>query len=102
MWLVSLLILAIAVIDAVHAVTPIGYNVLNVTLGGAPASSTNVTYSCTLTNQWTASRHPTDYPAFPQLSTPVVVSHTSDYQVWAPGMTAESGFQSYVEVRFIK
>jgi hypothetical protein len=79
------------------AAAPSGYNVVSTTKGVA-VSTTNVTYRCTLSNEWTESRHPAYYPSNPQLSTPLIVSHTSSYQVWAPGATVNLGFETYVEV----
>jgi hypothetical protein len=97
LWLVVALT-SFALTDVAHASAPKGYEVTSITLGGVSVTTTNVTYSCTITNEWTASRHPAYYPSQPMLSPPLIVAHTRRYRLWAPGVRASEGMRLYLSV----
>jgi len=57
----------------------------------------SVTYSCVLTNHWTNTTHPKDYPGNAHWTSPVVVSHNTDYEMWSPGSLASPGVERVAE-----
>mmetsp|Transcript_14509 Transcript_14509/g.40350 ORF Transcript_14509/g.40350 Transcript_14509/m.40350 type:complete len:287 (+) Transcript_14509:109-969(+) len=64
-----------------------------------PASH-SVTYSCTLTNRWSKATHPVLYEGISGIahwSPPVLVAHSNDYTLWAPGTLASPGVESVAE-----
>ena len=74
------------------------YQVVDITMGTTP-SSVLVQVSCVFDNAWTADTHPIDYPSSSaHWSTMVLVSHSSNYEMWAPQIEATPGVQSVAEV----
>mmetsp|Transcript_24322 Transcript_24322/g.51759 ORF Transcript_24322/g.51759 Transcript_24322/m.51759 type:complete len:282 (-) Transcript_24322:297-1142(-) len=64
-----------------------------------PASH-SVTYSCTLTNLWSAATHPFDYARISNSahwSPPVLSAHNKRYNMWKPDMMASPGVEDVAE-----
>lgn len=64
-----------------------------------PASH-SVTYSCTLTNLWSAATHPFDYARISNSahwSPPVLSAHNKQYKMWKPDMMASPGVEDVAE-----
>jgi hypothetical protein len=64
------------------------------------ASTDSVTYACLLTNNWSGANHPFDYARISDSahwSKPVLASHNSKYEMWAPDMLASRGVESVAE-----
>lgn len=58
------------------------------------------TYSCTLTNTWSATTHPIDYGNIANSahwSPPVLVTHNREYELWAPDSLASPGIELVAE-----
>lgn len=71
---------------------------VSTSLSGIP-STQPVRVSCVFDNTWLAATHPMDYPSSNAHWSPmVVVSHSGDYEMWAPSQLASPGVQSVAEV----
>jgi len=69
------------------------------TVPGSTPSTTNVEVTCSFENQWTASRHPNDYPEGALWSPMVMASHSDSYQMWgSPEVLASDGVKLVAEV----
>jgi hypothetical protein len=69
------------------------------TVPGNTPTAINVKVTCAFLNQWTAARHPNDYPAESLWSPMVMASHSSEYQMWGfPGVLASDGVKLIAEV----
>lgn len=58
------------------------------------ALENNASYSCTLTNRWSAETHPVLYDAIQSSahwSPPVLATHSESYDLWAPGALVTPG-----------
>ena len=62
-------------------------------------ASETAQYSCKFVNRWSSSRHPLLYPSDAHWSSPVLVSHNNDYQMWGAGLFASNGVERVAEVR---
>jgi hypothetical protein len=64
------------------------------------ASTNSVTYGCVLTNKWSGATHPFDYARVSDSahwSKPVLASHNSSYEMWAPQSFASQGVENVAE-----
>jgi len=61
--------------------------------------SDSVRYRCVMNNQWTAARHPHDYPDNPALRGTVLVTHSSRYALFSRARPLARGMASLAEVR---
>jgi hypothetical protein len=69
------------------------------TVPGNTPTAINVKVTCAFLNQWTAARHPNDYPTESLWSPMVMASHSSEYQMWGfPGVLASDGVKLIAEV----
>jgi len=60
----------------------------------------SATYSCTLTNTWSGSRHPVDYANVASMahwSPPVLLAHNKHVDLWSPGDFASPGIENVAE-----
>lgn len=64
------------------------------------ATQNSATYSCTLTNLWSAENHPVGYDQVrnsAHWSPPVFATHGEDYEMWAPNEMASPGVEGVAE-----
>lgn len=65
------------------------------------ADQNSATYSCTLTNLWSANKHPVGYDSSvansAHWSPPVLATHGEDYEIWAPKAMASPGVEGVAE-----
>lgn len=81
----------------ISPVTP--FTIVSAVPSSGPAAPV-IGVSCAIENQWTASRHPNDYPTrLAEWSPMVVASHSDEFQMWENGQPASSGVRSIVRVR---
>lgn len=76
------------------------YELLSFVPSTVPASSHSATYSCTLTNQWSAATHPVLYSSISQnahWSPPALVAHNEAYNLWTPNELASPGVENVAE-----
>lgn len=75
---------------------------VSVTKGNVP-SSTIIGVTCTIMNEWTITRHPSDYPTDEASWSPMVLaSHSQDFQMWENGQPASAGVRSLSMVRVLR
>ena len=78
----------------------IPFSVVETKAGSVPSSDA-IGVSCMITNQWTASRHPKDYPTGNASWSPMVVaSHSDEFQMWENGQPSSAGVRSIAMVQF--
>lgn len=88
-----------ALVLCAHKVTDAQYTVITEVASSVP-SSENVELSCEFTNQWTAERHPKNYPSANAHWSPMIfASHSADYTMWADGELASPAMKIVAEVR---
>jgi len=65
------------------------------------AAQNNATYSCTLTNLWSAETHPVLYESVASSahwSRPILATHNANYSLWAPDTLASPGIELVAEM----
>ena len=75
-------------------------DILQIVSSNVPTSQ-SVAYSCVLTNKWSMATHPVDYADISDSahwSSPVLVAHSSSYELWSPGKLASLGVENVAEV----
>ena len=78
-------------------------DILEIVSSTVPTSH-SVAYSCVLTNKWSGATHPVDYANISgsaHWTSPVLVAHSSDYELWSPGTLASPGVEDVAEVRTV-
>jgi hypothetical protein len=75
-------------------------DILNLVSSTIASTTNSVTYECVLTNNWSGANHPFDYARVSNSahwSSPVLASHNSLYEMWAPEMLASPGVENIAE-----
>lgn len=91
-----LLLLLLLLGDTVQA----AFNVVSTTSSSLPTSQ-DAEYVCFFESLWTAADHPNDFPASAGFSQPIIVVHSSEYDLFVEGAVASAGMKSLAEVRVL-
>jgi len=74
-------------------------DILQIVSSNVPTSH-SVAYSCVLTNKWSMATHPFDYANISgsaHWTSPVLVAHSTSYELWSPGKLASPGVENVAE-----